>query len=194
MSGPPAQHPFVPRPPRSGPPTGRLVAVVVGVIFAIGLLTCACVLVMGYLFASRVRVSTVEDDQGRERSLRVDTPLGRLRVEKNASVDPKLLGIPIYPGAVPVESGAKSARIELDLDFADKYLRVMAVELETPDPIEKVINFYREETADFLISHRSDGRVEFRWQQGRLKKVVGIQEKSRKTRIALANIGEPEAN
>ena len=172
-------------------PTGRLVTVVVGVILAIGILTVAGLVIAGYVFASRVNVSTVKDEKGREKTVRIDTPLGRFQVDQN-QVDPKHLEIPLYPGAVvrQNEPGAHA----IDLGFDDKRLRVLAVEMETPDPAEKVIEFYKEAAADFVFSAKKGNRVEFRWERGDLRKVVGIVEKEGKTRISLANIGEPEAN
>jgi len=177
---------------RSGPPTGRLVAVVVGVILAIGVLTVGGLAVAGYVFASKVRVDTIRDDKGRE-TIKVETPLGRLRLDHAEAVDPARLDIPVYPGAT-VRGRDAGARVDLDLDFADKRLRVLAVEMETEDPAEKVVEFYRESAADFVFSQKKDGRVEFKWERGELKKVVAIVEKAGKTRISLANIGEPEAN
>ena len=176
----------------SGPPTGRLVAVVVGVILTIGILTVGGLVVAGYIFASKVKVSADRDAQGRERTVRVETPLGRFRLDQD-HVDPKRLDIPLYPGAV-VRDDDSGARVDLDLDFADKKFRVLAVELETADPVDKVIEFYREAAADFVFSRKREGKVEFRWERGGLHKVVGIVEKEGKTRISLANIGEPEAN
>src|SRR5712692_2530989 len=174
--------------------TGRLVAIVVGVVAGIFLLTIGGLLVAGYYFASRVTVSESRDEHGREKTIRVETPFGRLRVEKDEDVDPKLLGMPIYPGATAIRGHGGGARVDLDLDFADKYVRVVAVKMETSDPFENVVSFYRTEAADFVFSHKADGKVEFRWEHGELKKLVVIDQRGSKTRISLAKIGEPEAN
>ena len=76
----------------SGPPTGRLVAVVVGVILAVGVLTVAGLVIAGYVFASKVNVSTVRDERGREKTVRVETPLGQIQFD-HGQVDPKRLDI-----------------------------------------------------------------------------------------------------
>ena len=183
-----------PNPPPPQASTGRLVAIVVGVVVGVVLLTIAGLAITAFIFARKVTVSTVRDEQGREKTVKVDTPFGRLRVEKQADVDAKLLGIPIYPGAVQLKGDMTGARVDLDLDFADKYVRVLAVKMETTDPFDKVVDFYKEEAADFVFTRKRAGEVEFKWEQGRLKKVVGIVEKRGKTQIGLANIGEPEAN
>ncbi len=183
-----------PNPPPPQSSTGRLVAIVVGVVIGVVMLTIAGLMITAFIFARKVTVSTVRDEQGREKTVRVDTPFGRLRVEKQGDVDAKLLAIPIYPGAVQVKGEMSGARVDLDLDFADKYVRVLAVKMETADPFDKVVEFYKEEAPDFVFTLKRDGHAEFKWEQGRLKKVVGIVEKHGKTQIGLANIGEPEAN
>ena len=188
----PAPGPYPPGP--TGNSTGRLVAIVVGVVLGVALLTIGGLVALSYVFASKVRVVTTRDREGREESVKLETPFGRLRVDKNTQIDPRLLGIPIYPGAKAVEGDSGGARVDLDLEFADKSLRVVALEMETPDPAEKVIAFYRENAADFVFSEKSDGKVEFEWKHGQLKKAIGIRARRGKTRISLANIGEPEAN
>ncbi len=186
--------PAAPVPPRSGPPSGRPVVIVVAVIFSIVFLALGGLVVAGFVLASKVHVTTVEDPGGRPKSVRIETPFGRLRVDTQQQVDPKQLGIPIYPGAVVVAEGHHQARVDLDLDFADHSLRVLATEMETPDPFDKVVDFYHDEAADFIYSKKDSGKAEFIWQRGRLKKVAAIRESGGKTRISLASVGEPEAN
>jgi len=182
-----------PGPPAGGSSTGRTVAWIAGIVFAFLLVCLGGLFLAGYLFFSKVHVTSMRDDKGQEKSVNIDTPLGRLRVEKGIGVDPKLLGIPIYPGASVVQ-GDHSARVDLDLDFADKSLRVLAAKMETPDNFQKVVDFYKEEVPDFVYTRKSNGRAQFHWEHGEFKKVVMIEERSGKTRISLANIGEPEAN
>ena len=186
--------PAVPQPPRSGPPTGRLVAIVIGAVFGIVFLTIGALAVTAYLVATKVHVTSVEDPQGRPKSVRIETPFGRLRVDTQEKLDPVKLGIPIYPGAVVVQGEHHGASVDVDIDFANESLRVVAAELETPDPFDKVVEFYHDEAVDFVFSKKSSGKVEFVWQQGKLKKVAAIRERGGKTRISLASIGEPEAN
>ncbi len=181
------------QPPGSHQSTGRLVVIVVGILIGVVLLCVGGLAVAGYYFASRFEVRRELDAQGREKTVRLETPFGRLRVDKGTPVDPERLGIPLYPGATVSDRG-RSTRLDLDLDIADQYLRVIAVEMETPDPAEKVIEFYRQTGVDFVFSRRSDGKVEFRWEEGALKKVVAIVGRGGKTRISLAHVGEPEAN
>ena len=192
QSVPPGPAGYPPGP--TGNSTGRLVVIVVGVVLGIAVLTIGGLVALSYVFASKVHVVTTKDRDGREESVRLETPFGRLRVDKNTQIDPKLLGIPIYPGAKTVEGDSGGARVDLDLDFADKSLRVVALEMETSDPADKVIAFYRENATDFVFSEKANGKVEFKLKHEQLRKAIGIREQRGKTRISLANIGEPEAN
>lgn len=182
-----------PPPAPRGTSTGRMVAIGVGVIFGVILLAAVGLGIAGYLFATRVNITTDRDEKGRE-AVSVETPFGRLRVDTGRPVDPDQMGIPIYPGATQVPGDVMNASVDLDLDFADKSLRVAAAELETPDPIDQVIEFYRDEAADFTFAQKSSGKVEFIWREGDLRKVVGIREHGGKTRISLASVGHPEAH
>jgi hypothetical protein len=179
---------FAPGRPLPSRPTARLALTVLSVMAGIGLATVAGVVFLVCRFASQVHVT------GTRNGVRVDTPLGTIRAQKREKIDPKLLGMPLYPNATIVKGKAAGARVDLDLDFADQSLEVMVVNMETPDPADKVIDFYRREAPGFLLSHRPDGSAELHWGRGRLKKVVVIDGKRAKTCIALANAGEPEAN
>jgi hypothetical protein len=169
------------------------VAIVVGVIVGLVVLGVGSMVIMGLVLASKVNVHTERDAEGREKMVRVETPFGRFRVDRHQRIDPKQLGLPIYPGAVVLRDTG-TARVEIDLDFADTSLRVVAAEMETTDAFDKVVDFYRDQAADFVFTKESGRKVKFIWHQERLKKVIGIIEKGGKTRIALASVGEPEAN
>ena len=179
--------------PRTHPSTGRLAAIVAAVIAGVFLLMAAGLFLVGYRFASRIRISSAPDGR-RDGTVRIETPLGNLRVQKQAEIDPKLLGIPLYPGAAAVEGKGVGARVDLDLDFADKSLRVVAVQMETADPIDKVVAFYRQEASDYSFNQKSGEAAEFHWSEGPWKKIIAIRERRGKTNISLANVGEPEAN
>ena len=177
--------------PRTHPSTGRLVAIVAAVIAGIFLLMAAGLFLVGYRFASRIHISHAPDGQ-HDGTVRIETPLGNLRVQKQAEIDPKLLGMPIYPGAVAVKG--QGARVDLDLDFVDKSLRVAAVRMETGDPMDKVVAFYRQEASEYSFNQKSGNAVEFHCSEGPWKKIIAITERRGKTNISLANVGEPEAN
>jgi hypothetical protein len=170
----------------------RVVAVIVGAVLVVGFLVVGGLVFAAYFFSSRVHV-TRTGTHGEDETVRVETPFGRVRVDKNREVDPATLDIPVYPEAKVVHGG-HNARVELDLDFADKALRIMAIEMETTDPFDKVVAFYRQAAPDFSFSEKAGGKVELLLQRGGQKKVIGIVRRQDMTRIALANIGEPEGN
>jgi hypothetical protein len=180
-------------PPPSNHSARRVVVIIAGAFLVLGLLAVAGLAVAGYYLARHVHVTTETGPGGQEETIRVETPLGRLRVDKEENVDPELLDLPIYPGATVVP-GKSPARVDLDLEFADKYLRVMAVEMETSDPLQKVVEYYRQEAPEFAFSRKRGGGVELALYREGVRKVIAIVQRGDKTRIALANVGEPEAN
>src|SRR5689334_22152905 len=130
MTSPPgAPAPRPPSPEATGPPsTKRLIIIVAGVIGGIFLLIAGCLVLAAFLFVSNVHVSANPGPRlSHEDGVRIETPLGSLRVQKQREIDPKLLGLPLYPGAVSVQGEGLGARVDLDLDFADKSLRVAAI-------------------------------------------------------------------
>ena len=49
------------------------------------------------------RVHVDKDSNGQEKTVQVDTPIGSMRVEGHKNLDPKLIGVPVYPGAIREE-------------------------------------------------------------------------------------------
>lgn len=87
----------------------------------------------------------VQVDKGKngdDKTVRVDTPLGGLHVRSDQTSAGDL-GLPVYPGAqvTPDNEGDKSA--DVHLGFGQWQLRVLVVSYNTPDPKEKVIDFYK---------------------------------------------------
>jgi hypothetical protein len=64
----------------------------------------------------------------------VQTDQGKVVMGKDA-VDPAKLGLPIYPGATPTEAGSFSVQ--------GKSSSAQAVTIETHDPFDKVVAFYK---------------------------------------------------
>jgi hypothetical protein len=104
--------------------------VVVGTVALVTLLSAGC------------RVQVDKDRDGKEKNVKIDTPLGGLHVRAHdtSAAD---IGLPAYPGAViaPDKDGDKSA--DVHLGFGDWQLRVKVVTYDTSDQQDKVIAFYQ---------------------------------------------------
>lgn len=94
------------------------------------------------LFAVGCHVQVDKGKNGEDKTVRIDTPLGGLHVRSDQTSAGDL-GLPVYPGAQinPDNEGDKSA--DVHLGFGQWQLRVQVVSYDTPDPQDKVIQFYK---------------------------------------------------
>jgi hypothetical protein len=101
----------------------------------------ASVAALALLLSAGCRIQVDKDKDGRDKNVKIDTPMGGLhvRADKTAAAD---VGLPAYPGAhiAPDKDGDKSA--DVHLGFGEWQLRVKMVTYETNDPQDKVIAFY----------------------------------------------------
>jgi len=151
------------------------------------LLVGAAIVVGAVVFvAHNVRVHESRND------VQVDTPLGSIHVQHNGSGRPESAGMPLYPGAKPVNDG-ENASVDLSAIFGDKDLKIVAGKWETPDPIDKVQKFYEGKFPGIsIIQH--PGKVEMHSIDGHSKKIIALRDRGGSTEIALASVGEPKAN
>lgn len=101
------------------------------VIFAVTLLISAC------------SVDVKKDANGKEKNVQIDTPVGHLHVSEDAKASDT--GLPVYPGARVLQKendgDNKSANVNILTGFFG--LKVVAVEYETDDAVEKVKDYYQ---------------------------------------------------
>jgi len=171
--------------------TFRRGGILAGVLIGLGILlvlVVATTVVAGLFIARHVAVRETS------RGTVVETPFGSVRVKENARVDPRLLGVPLYPGATRLEDPRKQASIELDFDGESKQLNVLVAVYTTPDPLDKVAAFYREKLGSWKYTRNSSGRVKLESSQDGSKRVVAISGRDGLTKIALASAGEPASN
>lgn len=162
---------------------GVLTTLLLGVIVAAVLVVAA-----GFFLGSQVRVTTSAGER-----FSLETPFGSVRVRDRSKIDPRHLGIPVYPGAVR-RSDSKAASLELDLGDEHGELTVVAAEYTTPDAIEKVREFYHKELPGWIITETRPKCLRITRSADGCKRVVVLQERWGGTRIALASVGEPAAN
>lgn len=93
-------------------------------------------------------VSTRDNERG-SKDAEVRTPVGGLKVQTN--IDPKDVGLAVYPGArlKPSEDSDhdKSANVNISTPFFG--LRVVALDYETDDSAQKVLDFYKKELSRY---------------------------------------------
>lgn len=171
---------------RGGVLAGILVAFLI-----LAALAVAGVFMAGIYLADNIHVQKTRTAKGE--TVQVETPIGSMRVQQHQKLDPKVIGVPVYPGAVRRdENGAAS--IDFSFDSAHKEFTILAAEYSTNDSIEKVREFYHRELPHWIISQRLRGGVKMEYTEEGYKRIIAIHEQDGETRIGLASIGEPAAN
>jgi len=175
--------------PRNGRRGGALAGIILTVLM-LGALGIAALVVTGVYVADHVSV-TESDARG---ETTVETPFGTFRVRDRGRLDPKHMGVPIYPGAVREEDSRKLASFHFDFGDVHKAFAFSAAEYRTSDSVDRVTDFYRSQLPHWLISQREDGRMQLSFTKHGYKRFVCIYEDGGETRIALASVGEPASN
>jgi len=127
------------------------------------------------------------------RDVQVDTPFGSVHVQHDEKGVRQPAGIPLYPGAKPLNRG-ESASVDLSGLFGgEDGLHIVAGKWETPDSISKVQKFYENRFPEMNVIHHT-GKVEMHSIDGYGKRVIVLRDRGGSTEIALASVGEPKAN
>ena len=102
----------------------------------------ALIAATGLLLAAGCRVQVDKNSDGKEKNVKIDTPIGGLHV-RSGDTSAADVGLPIYPGAqvAPDNEGDKSADVRMG--FGEWQLRVKVVNYQTSDAQEKVLDFYQ---------------------------------------------------
>lgn len=114
-------------PPKSGSSAVKIILIVVGVIFFLGLIVAG---IVGYGIY-RVAKSVHKDANG---EITINTPKGAISANPNKTFTAADLGIAIYPGATQSKGG-------LRMTLGDKSM--VTANFLTPDPPDKVMTFYK---------------------------------------------------
>jgi hypothetical protein len=88
------------------------------------------------------RVNVQKDENGKEKTVQVDTPFGGIHVNTN-QINAADLGLPAYPGAQVVEDNDKDKSADVHMGFGEWELRVRAVNYATTDSREQITAFYK---------------------------------------------------
>src|SRR5438552_15688067 len=109
-----------------------------------------CSLTVAIMAAVLLTGSSIRERKSGDREkVDIRSPLGGMKVETN--IDPKDVGLAIYPGAriKPSEEAHrdKSANVNIDTPFFK--LKVVALDYLSDDSPEKVIDFYKKDMARY---------------------------------------------
>lgn len=187
----PPRGPAAPMPPRSGSHILTIALLLLALIIVVSLATVW----IGLRFLARgVSVNVQERDSGRK-EVSIKTPVGSMEVSPD--VDESRLGLPIYPGAQRLQD-KDSANINFSFG-GDAGLRLVVAKFETPDPPEKVRDFYKQRLGGDVtrfVEKDAEGKTVFEIKRRGQEKVVALESRGGGTRIALlrVNHGPTETN
>lgn len=108
-------------------------------------------------------VNVKKQHDGEDKDVDIKTPLGAIHVSKGAN--PEDVGIPVYPGAhlkqKDTDGSDKSANV--NISGFGYGLRVVALEYESNDSPEKVVNYYKDQLKKYgnvLVCHTTHFHVD----------------------------------
>jgi hypothetical protein len=177
-------------PPAAGLPPGKpspvlkIVLIVVGVFVILGVLGVASCVFLLHRAAQRIKVNEARNGG----SISINTPGGEVKIGSRGNPSAPIAGIPVYPGAKPVEQGA-----QMTFGNAGGFL-VQAY--ETDDPIEQVVSFYKEHLGNKLGVVENEGHYRMGVTNGggdassTTTIDVETDRQTGKTKITIAHIGK----
>lgn len=142
---PPAPQPVAPPPAKSGTSALKIILIIVGIFFAIGLIGAG---VVGYgIYRVAHSIHKAADGQ-----FSIDTPKGVISANTSNTFSESDLGIAIYPGAAQGKGG-------LRMNIAGKSM--VSANFLTGDSKDQVISFYKEKVGPNAQSIMTDSGAQF---------------------------------
>lgn len=188
MANPPLQAtpaPAAVSPSQGKPsPVVKIVLMVVGVIVLLGILGVASCVFMLHRAAERIRVNQARNGG----SISINTPQGEVKIGGRDNTTAPIAGVPVYPGATPLEQGAQ-------LSFGSAGGIAMQ-EYETSDPVDQVVSFYKEHWAGqvSVVENQGHYRMALEKKEGDTSSTTTIdvetESQNGKTKITIAHIGK----
>jgi hypothetical protein len=120
--------------PKQGSSALKIILIIVGVIFVIGILIVGTLGFIGWRVAKRVQQEARihQDSNG---NVKVDSPFGSVETNKDPSVAARELTVEIYPGAELQNEGSSSATL-----FG---MHTVTARYKSSDSLQQVSDFYK---------------------------------------------------
>lgn len=152
----------------------KIVLIVVGVIFALGILGVGATAFMAWRFAHSTHAGE------RNGNVRVQTPFGTVESTDNPSDAARNLGVALYPGAKVLKGNAA------DVTFGG--MHSVAAQFETDDPAEKVAEFYKSQFPKANVSVSDEKHYAIVSTADKNIITINIEPEDGKTMIHIANV------
>ncbi len=171
---------------------GGALAGVLTAFLILAALAVVGVFLAGMYVVDNIHVEKIKGAKGD--TVRVETPIGSMQVQEHKKLDPKVIGVPVYPNAIRQDEDSHAASIDFSFDSGHKEFSILAANYVTDDSLDKVKEFYHHELPHWMITQRFNGSVHMEYTEDGYKRIVAISEKQGKTHIVLASVGEPASN
>jgi len=168
---------------------------ILGALLITGAVVVCLMILGGIVVARSVHVSTTARNGGDDVS--IDLPGGHLEVHAHDKAGTAVKDFPVYPGSHSSEhnrGGDAVVQWSSNNGKSDNGFSVSASESITSDPFDKVVDYYRTQLPNWMITKQRSGHIEFELHDGGYKRVIGIHEESDGTHIGVASVGEPASN
>ena len=163
-------------PAKKGSSAVKIILMVLAAFCVLGLTVVGVIGYFGYKVAQQVKV----EQEGGE--TRVETPMGSVETSKDPKEIAEELDVEIYPGATPLREGSSS------VTFGG--MKVATAVFETPDPSQKVYEFYKQEIRNpTMVSSDGDKHTIMAGDKNNFLTIV-IEGHGDKTRITIARTGK----
>lgn len=171
---------------------GGVLAGVLAAFLILAALAVVGVFLTGIYVADNIRVEKTHSDKGE--TVKVETPIGSMRLQEHKHLDPKAIGVPVYPNAIREDDDNHAASIDFSFDSGHKEFTILAANYSTADTIDQVKQYYHHELPHWMITQRHMGGVHMEYTEDGYKRIIVISEKHGRTWIGLASVGEPASN
>lgn len=197
MAGPSPQSPgFIPapQPPRRASSRGVLIALLVLLLIFAG---AAAAIFFGVRIISRSVSIRERRTAAGNKVVSINTPVGSLNVRQGGQVDPALIGLPVYPGAVRMKD-KDSARVNLTLPGRET-VGLVTAKFQTSDALVKVKSYYQSQLNGQITNTATEDfgqKIVFRIKRNHQERVVALKNSGGGTEITLVLVrhGTAEAN
>ena len=111
------------------------------------------------VFVAACHVNVQKSENGEDKKVDVETPVGAIHLNKDASAQDT--GLPVYPGAKTKnkDSGHDDNNANVNISSSFFGLKVVAIEYMTDDPPDKVAAYYKDQLKKYgaiLECHTTD--------------------------------------
>src|SRR5579872_213541 len=122
---------------------------ILGALLITGAVIVCLMIIGGIIIARTVHVNVNTADRNGAQDVSIDLPGGHLNIHAHDKAGAVVSDIPMYPGAHSSEHKGGDAVVQWSSNKGDKGFSVSASESITSDPVDKVVDWYRDQLPRF---------------------------------------------